>query len=296
MYWQVERRTKSVTAITMEVKGVGWEQWGLLRSDAHTDNVKNNWGLEEEHLQKALERNAFIIDAGDLFCAMQGKYDPRKDYDQLKYELKGKNYLDLLPAYAVSRYKPYAHLFAVLGMGNHEYSILDRLNTNLTERAAEGLRYAAAETGHTPQVLAMGYGGWVQFIFLITSTQKQRRTLKYYHGAGGAAPVTRGVIQTNRMAVYLPDANYVLTGHTHDNWVVPIRRERIDQRGKQYLDIQYHLRAGTYKEDYGDGSEGWHITTGKPPKILGAVWVRFWWDGKRVRQDFIPDTLDSLYV
>jgi hypothetical protein len=28
--------------------------------------------------------------------------------------------------------------------------------------------------------------------------------------------------------------------------------------------------TGTYKEEYGDGSKGWHIERGAPPKPLGG--------------------------
>ncbi len=95
--------------------------------------------------------------------------------------------------------------------------------------------------------------------------------------------MTRGVIQTNRMAVYLPDADIVLTGHTHDSWVVPIARERCSPRGSLSHDEQLHVRSGTYKDEYQDGHSGWHVETMKPPKPLGAVWLRFYFqEGERL--------------
>ena len=54
-----------------------WEQWVLLTSDRHWDNPKSDRLLQTEHLKLAKERNAIIIDNGDLLCVMQGKYDPR---------------------------------------------------------------------------------------------------------------------------------------------------------------------------------------------------------------------------
>jgi hypothetical protein len=41
-------------------------------------------------------------------------------------------------------------------------------------------------------------------------------------------------------------------------------------------------RRQTYKEEYGAGEGGWHIETGKPPKPLGAWWLRFTWSRSRV--------------
>ena len=95
--------------------------------------------------------------------------------------------------------------------------------------------------------------------------------------------MTRGVIRTARMAVYLPDAHLVVTGHTHDQWVVPIARERLSQRGEVSLDEQIHIRCGTYKDEYMDGHSGWHIERGGPPKPKGAMWLQFYRDGNQVR-------------
>lgn len=106
--------------------------------------------------------------------------------------------------------------------------------------------------------------------------------IKYYHGAGGgSAPVTRGVIQTNRQAVYLPDADVVINGHNHEAWYMPISRERIGDTGVIYQDVQHHIRTATYKNDYGDGSGGWHVEGGKPPKPMGAAWIRLSADTRR---------------
>ena len=97
--------------------------------------------------------------------------------------------------------------------------------------------------------------------------------VKYFHGAGGEAPVTRGVIQTARQAVYLPDANVVLNGHNHQQYIIPIARERLSNKGVHYSDIQHHVRIPGYKQDYGDGSKGWNVERGGVPKPIGAVWM-----------------------
>jgi hypothetical protein len=44
--------------------------------------------MEKRHLELARKRNAVIIDGGDLFCAMQGKYDPRSDKRDLNLNIK----------------------------------------------------------------------------------------------------------------------------------------------------------------------------------------------------------------
>jgi hypothetical protein len=104
--------------------------------------------------------------------------------------------------------------------------------------------------------------------------------IKYHHGAGGGGPVTRGTIQTNRQAVYLPDAEICVNGHTHDSWILPIARERLSERGKVSRDLIWFVRTPGYKDEYADGSKGYHVERWAPPKPLGACWVRlFYRDG-----------------
>ncbi len=113
--------------------------------------------------------------------------------------------------------------------------------------------------------------------------------VKYFHGAGGEAPVTRGVIQTARQAVYLPDANVVLNGHNHHQYVIPIARERLSNKGRHYSDIQYHVRTPGYKQDYGDGTKGWNVERGGVPKPIGAVWMILKCTSmNKIRAEFMP--------
>lgn len=292
---------RTVHEISFDNISKGWEAWGLLRSDAHHDNQYNDWEFEKSHLELAKQRKAFIVDAGDVYDLMQGKFDPRKDYDQMKDEHKGKDYLDLVLKSAGRDYSPYAENFCVIGMGNHESSILDRLGTNMTDRLVVELNRGLEKkkTGH--RVFAGGYSGWVLFRFTIQSTVQRTIALAYYHGSGGAAPVTRGVISTNRMAVYLPDADIVLTGHTHDQFVVPIPRVRIsDHSGTITSDHQYHVKTGTYKDDRQDGYSGWAIQRQDgAPKVKGACWVRFFLqDAKHgvIGMDFTPALAPSTVI
>ena len=134
-----------------------------------------------------------------------------------------------------------------------------------------------------------GYGGWVNFHFTIGKTQRESIRLKYFHGSGGGGPVTKGVNESNRQAVFLPDADIVVGGHIHESWILAMPRERISTGGVIYSDMQYHVRTPTYKDDYGDGYGGWHVERGAPPKPRGCVWLRFWHDRKHVRFELIQD-------
>lgn len=269
----------NVTTLFVDEIYQGWEMFLLFSSDRHHDSIGCNRDLELAHLEEARRRKAFIIDVGDLFDAMQGKYDPRRTYSNLRPEYKVDDYLDEIVKEASKFYSPYAKQFLVIGRGNHESSILRNNGVDLTSNLVHRLN--ADHGGH---VQAGGYGGWVRIQLAINKTWRASVLIKYFHGAGGgSAPVTRGTIQTNRQAVYLPDADIVVNGHNHESWYMPISRERIGYTGMIYQDIQHHVRTPTCKLDYGDGSGGWHIETGKPPKPMGAVWIRLTVDWKRDR-------------
>lgn len=58
----------------------------MLRSDAHQDSVHCNRALELQQLQKTTERGALILNVGDLADAMQGRFDPRRSYAEIRPE------------------------------------------------------------------------------------------------------------------------------------------------------------------------------------------------------------------
>ena len=272
--YRIDQRKANVIRVYFDEICAGWTQWILLRSDAHHDNVNCDRKLERVHLELAKERSALIFDFGDTFCAMQGKYDPRKSMEELRPEDKVVNYLDAIVNHAADDYKPYAPLWTMLGMGNHEGSILDRHNTNLISRLADKMH------SNGSQVVEGGIGGWVQFFFKWNKTKSTHRNLKYHHGWQATdSPVTKGVIQTSRQGVYLPDADIVVNGHNHNAYLIPQERERINLDGTTKLDTVWFIRTPGYKDEYGDGTSGWANTKQKEPKPRGCVWLQFCCDG-----------------
>lgn len=244
-------------------------QWFLLRSDAHHDSIACNRDLELEHLEKAKKRDAFAFDGGDLFDAMQGRFDPRRSMDELRPEYRRGDYFDYVIKDCEKFYGPYAENFLVMARGNHEVAVRKHASTDLTDRLVYSLN-----AFHEGRIVAGGFGGWLRIV--ITRNKKyplSSLNIKYFHGAGGEAPVTKGVIQTNRQAVYLPDAHVVLNGHNHWQYILPLARERLGQQGNHYSDLQYHVRIPGYHQGYGDGTRGWNVETGKAPKPIGCVWM-----------------------
>lgn len=276
--YRVEQPHPTVTVVRMdEDVSAGWEQWFLLRSDAHHDSLHADHRLEKRHLDEAVRRGAGIIDCGDLFCAMQGKWDRRADQEHMRHELRGNNYVDALVRYNTEFYRPYAHHFIQVSMGNHEAAILRHHQTNLTERFAERLN--AIEGSN---IVVGSYAGWVRFRTALRRKKRKTFNLKYHHGYGGGGPVTKGTIQANRMATYLPDADIVVTGHVHEDWQITYCRDRISDRDVPYIDEQVHIKLAGYKEEYLCGN-GYHIEGGRPPKPNGAAWLRFYVRDDRIQ-------------
>ena len=275
--WYNERAGKGVINVYVPTQlSKDWEYWILLSADRHHDNPKTLNELEYRHLEELREKGGLCIDVGDFFCAMQGKYDKRANKSAIKEEHLDGDYLDRLVDTAIEDFKPHADLFAVIGKGNHETAIKKNHETDLTTRLVDGLR---RETGS--QVLAGGYRGWVDFKFVAgegdTEKVRFRKTLWYHHGYGGGGPVTKGVIQTNRRASYV-DADMLITGHIHERWVVETLKTKLTKDGNEIVRPQLHLQTATYKEEYMGQDEGFHIEKGRPPKPIGAMWLRFFYN------------------
>ena len=262
----------------------GWEQYVLLMSDNHHDSPLCERKMEEKHLKEAKEKGAWILQAGDYFDAMQGRKDPRSSYDNLDIALKGDDYLDRLVKFNGEFLAPYADNILMIGRGNHETSALKHYGVDLTSNLVYRMR-----TEYNSPVVAGGYGGWIRFMFTMDKTKRASLNLKYFHGAGGGAPVTRGMIATNRQAVFLPDADVVWNGHIHESYVTMIQRERLSKAGRVYQDCQWHVRTPGYMNGYRDGSGGWAVESGMAPTPIGCVWLRLFREDDRIRVNAIQD-------
>ena len=63
-------------------------------------------------------------------------------------------------------------------------------------------------------------------------------------------------------------------------------RERLTRDGNIYIDEQVHVCLPTYKEEYLSG-EDFHRERGRPPKPLGAYWLRFYYESAEIKYEFI---------
>lgn len=265
----------------------GWEQWILLMSDNHHDSKYCNRKLERKHLQMAKDRGAFICMFGDVFDAMQGKFDPRRSLGDVRPEDMREDYYDSIVEHAVEDYGEFADNIILLTKGNHEAAVLNKTNTDLISNLV--YRLNAEHTSKEHRIYPGCYGGWVRFMFTINKTKRSSLNLKYHHGFGGSAPVTKGMIHTNRQQVYEPDADVVVNGHNHQNYITAIPRERLYRSGKVGKDRCWHIRIPGYKDEYGDGGDGFIVERGVGPSTNGGMWLRLYADGHSVDVQPIPE-------
>ena len=237
----------------------------LLISDLHWDNPHCDRGLLKRHLDEALGKNAPVLVNGDLFCAMQGKYDRRSCKSDVRPEHNTATYLDDLVDTAVDWFGPYADILAVIGQGNHETAITKNHETHLTDRLCAGLR-----SKYGSKVIAGGYGFWVH---VIPASKKGTLKIFAHHGSGGGGPVTKGVIQTNRRQCMVAGADVIWSGHIHEAWCLEGMQVGTDRAGNVVHTTVHHVCTPTYKEEYGDGHQGWHVERMAPPKPLGGYWM-----------------------
>jgi len=170
MGFTIEAKSPNSHVIHLDVPDTDWEQWVLLTADRHFDSKHCNRKLMKRHMDLAVQRDALVIDAGDFFDAMQGFYDPRKNYDELRPEYVATNYLDAIVTDAGKWFEPYADRFAVIAMGNHETNLERRMGTNLVQRLVQELNRRGG------QCMAGEYSGYVLFRFRIHKTKRAAKT------------------------------------------------------------------------------------------------------------------------
>ena len=262
------KTSAGVTVVELDLKPQQ-PQWFLLRSDAHHDSTSADQAMEERHLKEAVARDALICDIGDLFDCMNGRYDKRADREHLRPEYQHGPYMNRLVDVAYERYRPYADRWLLMSPGNHETAVAKHNDFDLTQQLFSRLR---------PHAPLLNLGKYQGFVRIMVGRGKAQRcgslAIAYHHGFGGSAPVTRGVIQTNRMAIAYPDADIVWSGHTHTEFYLSIARLRLIQDAVK-RDEQIHIRSPGYKEDTSHGS-GWAVEKGFMPQSLGAWWLKVW--------------------
>jgi hypothetical protein len=173
------------------------------------------------------------------------------------------NYLDALVDTAAEWLKPYASNVVMISNGNHDTSITKRAETLLIDRLCYKLR---SEGGVTQEG---GYQGFIRWHFE-AGDRKDYETWFQHHGFGGGGPVTKGMIDINRMASWY-EADVYLAGHIHRLNKDRSSRYFLNSNGKMKERVVDFIRMSTFKRENIE-PHGWGVEKGHGPRTIGGWW------------------------
>lgn len=259
--------------ITLNIKGKSNEVAFL--SDLHWDNPKCNRKQLKKDLDYCLKNDIPVFLNGDTLDLMQGKTDRRGSKSDILPEHNKGNYFDAVVETAVEWFAPYAHIIFGVSYGNHETAPNKHHESDLLRRWVREMNLT-----HGSNIQLGGYSGWI----IVRQELRKGVTItykgKYHHGLSAGGIVTRGIISLTRALEMYEDFDFFTMGHTHTSISDDVQRDVVvhNPKTKQYEVQKKNIHmfiTGTYKDDYGDGSKGWAIERGMPPKQIGGKIAKF---------------------
>lgn len=258
------------------VRSKEWEFYIFVPGDVHFDNPCCDRDLYKEHMDEVKRRNALIFYGGDLFCLMEGRYDPRRSRSGIRPEYNSENYFDLVIDDMSNFHSNYFRHIIGFFKGNHETAVLKNQNTSVLDKLSEAIYWRTGQ-----RIPVMGYQGYIRLKFNHSTTGRHFYGMKIavHHGKWGGV-VTRGVLSVARYGLIFPDADIITTFHTHDQWALPTIGYRLSNAGNMLQKRQLHIKSPTYKQEFAK-NEGFAPEKIVQPKPLGGYWLKFTWDTKR---------------
>jgi hypothetical protein len=238
-----------------------------MLSDFHWDNPDCDRELVIKHLDYCKANNIPVVINGDLFCLMQGKADRRGSKEKVRPEHRNGNYFDAIVTTAVEFFTPYADTIILIGYGNHETAIQKHQETDILRRFVDMLNFVAKPT---QPVFVGGYGGALS-VEIKAGGGNHVYSIHYFHGSGGGGIVTRGEINLTRLMASTDNYDCITIGHVHENKETVVVKNSYNAKSKKVKQREILMMiTGTYKDEYKDGADGWHVERGAPPKPIGG--------------------------
>lgn len=237
----------------------------LLQSDLHLDCAFTDVKAIQKEWAMAKVAGATILINGDVFDLILPADAKRFAYSAPAKNLQEDDYLNKVLDMAYEMMLPYADCIAMIGMGNHEGSVERRHSVNLIKLLIQRLNSSGAN---------IAYGGYYGWVVLKERTGGPRGPfrIRYHHGAGGASPVTKGIIDFNRMLPMAVDADLVWVGHKHNQIWTTTARERMSVRDVVSYDVLHCVMTGGYMTRHGD-PPSYAERANLPPQPLGGAFV-----------------------
>lgn len=238
-----------------------WEEFGqplghTFMSDLHIGSVHTDYELIKKELQFAKEKGDRIAINGDVFDLILPSDHKRFKADVLHPRMLGRtNIVNEAIKWATELFTPVVDLIDGIGCGNHETALekhhsYDPILALIYE--LEKVRKAEGIIHH------LGYTGFIDYRYRYKSRTQRAKTNSnskrfvpyYHHGAGGSAPVTKGMIDFNRKDVWVV-ADAIWFGHKHNRLMDHIYRMSCPESGDQprMHDVR-HIMTGAYFDTY----------------------------------------------
>ena len=229
-----------------------------LMSDLHIGAANIDYRRIEKELETAKEKGDRILINGDVFDLILPKDHKRFTPDVLHPRLRGRrDIINEVIKMGLEMLGPYANQIDMVGLGNHETSTESYHSIDPLKLLVYELEKIVAESDNKEHVVHYGgYTGFVDYRFRYITKKGdeakggQRWVVYYHHGSGGAAPVTKGMIDFNRKDVFI-DSDVIWMGHKHNRLTSHVEKLSCPLLGRQpkTKDVR-HIMTGSYQKTY----------------------------------------------
>ena len=228
-----------------------------LMSDLHIGAAHVDYKLIQQELDDALANQDRILINGDLLDMILPKDHKRYSANVVHPRIaRRQDQVNAAVTWAVEILSPVAHLIDMIGVGNHETAVTKWHSIDPTLLILWELDKVAKSKDPDHVIHYGGYTGFVDYRLRNETGNSYRWVLYYHHGSGGAAPVTKGLIDFNRKDVFI-DADMIWMGHKHNRLVVTVEKLRCPLSGDE-VDVRdvHHCMTGAYFQTYKGQSQG----------------------------------------
>lgn len=215
-------------------------------------------------MDEAVENDAMIFINGDTFDAIFPT--DRKRYTKSNDIARHDAAINEIMEKAEALFAPYADYIYEIGMGNHETTCIKFNNFDpIRDLVARLNRHRSPEL---PAIRQGGYKGYIRLYFRHGDNYNTRRyDIFRFHGTGGNAPVSKGMIDINRL-VTTYDADLYWMGHKHTSisddclWKIGLNsKDRLYRKRRRAVFTGSYKR--TIRQDVIDKNTGYRSDYGE---------------------------------
>lgn len=262
----------------------------LFSSDIHFDEPGFDRELFTKDYDRAKRDNARINIHGDVFgCILPSdikRYTRGNDGGDTDCKIN-----EALKK-AEDLFTPYANNIDVMGLGNHETSVLKYHHIDVIGLLIGFLN--RKRDSKLPPIRHGGYSGYIRYVFEGPSRScVQKYDIFYNHGQGGSAEVTDGIIGAKRRLY--TNADLIVLGHNHKRWAIEIDPfEGISDTGRLYTKKRHAIMTGCYSKISGETNateDGYRLNYGeermRTKQRTGGIHARLFLTRTEIYPEFI---------